>query len=121
LIIQIVYEYDQCLILAHQLTAKNALIKKPFFYNSIEHNTFIIFSVQSMTQLSMVQKVKKKESQQIMSALIQVLAYLHSNGFAHRDLKPENILFDKFHRIKLIDFGLAAQSKVSKHFYMICM
>ena len=58
-------------------------------------------------------RLSEKESKQIMSSLIQVLAYLHSHGFAHRDLKPENILFDKFHRIKLIDFGLAAQSKVS--------
>jgi maternal embryonic leucine zipper kinase len=48
-----------------------------------------------------------------MSSLIEVLAYMHSNGFAHRDLKPENVLFDAKHRIKLIDFGLAGQSKVS--------
>ena len=80
MIIQIVYEYDQCLILAHQLTAKNALIKKPFFYNSIEHNTFIIFSVQSMTQLSMVQKVKKKESQQMWLLIDQcTFLFLMSN------------------------------------------
>ncbi|XP_015789030.1 maternal embryonic leucine zipper kinase [Tetranychus urticae] len=56
-------------------------------------------------------RLSEKESQVIMGCLVHCLAYLHSNGFAHRDLKPENILFDKNHKIKLIDFGLAAQSK----------
>ncbi|XP_053211150.1 maternal embryonic leucine zipper kinase-like [Panonychus citri] len=56
-------------------------------------------------------RLSEKESQEIMGCLVHCLAYLHSNGFAHRDLKPENILFDKNHKIKLIDFGLAAQSK----------
>ena len=57
-------------------------------------------------------RLSETESQKIMSSLIEVLAYMHSRGFAHRDLKPENILFDTKHRIKLIDFGLAGHSKV---------
>ncbi|KAK4337186.1 hypothetical protein RND71_044012 [Anisodus tanguticus] len=59
-------------------------------------------------------RLSEAESQKIMSSLIEVLAYMHSNGFAHRDLKPENILFDSKHRIKLIDFGLAGQAKLYK-------
>ncbi|XP_074596761.1 maternal embryonic leucine zipper kinase-like [Brevipalpus obovatus] len=55
-------------------------------------------------------RLTEKESQEIMGSLIHCLAYIHSMGFAHRDLKPENILFDSKHRIKLIDFGLAANS-----------
>jgi maternal embryonic leucine zipper kinase len=98
-----------------------------YFYKSVSDTCWFVTLLQYCSggelfdYIVSKSRLSEKESQQIMSALIQVLAYLHSNGFAHRDLKPENILFDKFHRIKLIDFGLAAQSKVSKHFYMICM
>jgi len=56
-------------------------------------------------------RLSEAESQRIISSLIEVLAFIHSNGFAHRDLKPENILFDSKQRIKLIDFGLAGQAK----------
>lgn len=60
-------------------------------------------------------RLTEEETKTIMRDLASALAYLHTNGFAHRDLKPENILFDENHRIKLIDFGLAANCKVIKH------
>jgi serine/threonine protein kinase len=34
---------------------------------------------------------------------------LHLCGVVHRDLKPENLMFDAFNRLKLCDFGLAAE------------
>lgn len=49
----------------------------------------------------------------MMRSLVQCLAYCHLKGFAHRDLKPENILFDGNHKIKLIDFGLAAHPETN--------
>ncbi len=35
--------------------------------------------------------------------------FLHLCGVVHRDLKPENLMFDAFNRLKLCDFGLAAE------------
>jgi eukaryotic-like serine/threonine-protein kinase len=40
--------------------------------------------------------------------IASALEYIHSKGVVHRDLKPENIMVDSQDRIKLIDFGIAA-------------
>jgi eukaryotic-like serine/threonine-protein kinase len=45
-------------------------------------------------------------------AVCDALDYLHNRGVLHRDLKPENIMVDAADRIKLIDFGMASESKV---------
>jgi eukaryotic-like serine/threonine-protein kinase len=39
---------------------------------------------------------------------LNALDYIHAHGVVHRDLKPENIMVDDEDRIKLIDFGIAA-------------
>ncbi len=43
-------------------------------------------------------------------AICDALDYIHRNGVVHRDLKPENIMVDREDRVKLIDFGIAAQT-----------
>jgi serine/threonine protein kinase len=40
--------------------------------------------------------------------IIDVVNYIHLNGFAHRNLRPENILLDQDFDLKLVSFGLAA-------------
>ncbi len=43
-------------------------------------------------------------------ALCEALDYIHSQGVVHRDLKPENIMVGPDDRVKLIDFGIAANA-----------
>ena len=42
--------------------------------------------------------------------ICDALDYIHKQGVVHRDLKPENIMVDAEDRIKLIDFGIAANA-----------
>eukprot|EP00493_Phyllostaurus_siculus_P004081 UN04101 len=55
------------------------------------------------------------EAARIISQLASALIYLHERNIVHRDLKPENLLLDSTHdhkyNVKIIDFGLAKQSK----------
>ena len=46
-----------------------------------------------------------------LSQLLDTLEYIHSKNIAHRDLKIDNMLIDDDLNIKLLDFGLSAQTK----------
>lgn len=46
----------------------------------------------------------------IVSQILQVLSYLHKNGFVHGDIKPQNILLQASGRIVLTDFGVSKQN-----------
>ena len=53
-------------------------------------------------------KFSAERASKIMARVCEALDYIHSHGVVHRDLKPENIMIDPEDRIKLIDFGIAA-------------
>ena len=55
-------------------------------------------------------KLPPERAVQITLAILDALEYIHSHGVVHRDLKPENIMIDDQDRIKLIDFGIAANA-----------
>jgi serine/threonine protein kinase len=55
-------------------------------------------------------KLSQERAIKIALGLCKALDYIHGQGVVHRDLKPENIMVDAEDRIKLIDFGIAANT-----------
>jgi len=53
-------------------------------------------------------KLPAERAVRIALHLCGALDYIHGHGVVHRDLKPENIMVDAEDRVKLIDFGIAA-------------
>ena len=51
------------------------------------------------------------EACRIIEKLLRALIHCHSINITHRDIKPENVMFDSNDELKLIDFGLAKQTK----------
>jgi serine/threonine protein kinase len=60
--------------------------------------------------LEQEQKLPPERAVKIAIGICHALEYIHSHGVVHRDLKPENIMVDANDGVKLIDFGIAAQT-----------
>lgn len=69
------------------------------------------------------QPYKESEIREIISMLVDGIAYCASNNIMHRDLKPENILFGRSGNqmiLKIVDFGLAAFADEAPYIFPKC-
>lgn len=59
--------------------------------------------------------IKNRELKDLLSQLLQAVAFLHQAGVTHRDIKPENVMIVRRDEIfvKLADFDLASVSTTS--------
>jgi eukaryotic-like serine/threonine-protein kinase len=55
-------------------------------------------------------KLSPERAVKIALGICQALAYIHNHGIVHRDLRPKHVMVGAGDHVKLIDFGLAAQS-----------
>jgi len=58
-------------------------------------------------------KLPVDRATRIARAICETLEYVHAQGVVHRDLKPDNVIVDAEDNIKLMDFGIARESKIS--------
>lgn len=53
------------------------------------------------------ERLQLSTSVNLITQLLDALAYSHAHGVVHRDIKPGNIFILKDHRVKVTDFGIA--------------
>ena len=78
---------------------------------------FVMTLVEGKTLAELLAEKKKLIPRFVYSLLQQlssVMTYLHARGVVHRDLKPENLMVDDAGRLSLIDFGISAQTNVTR-------
>lgn len=76
---------------------------------------FVFEFVRGDTLEKVLQKKEKfslRESAKIIYEVLKALQHAHKLGIIHRDIKPSNIMMDSVNRVKVTDFGLAAQTKL---------
>lgn len=72
------------------------------------------FDSKTLTQMSKSRnryRFGEEEARNLFRQIVNGVKYIHEKGFCHRDLKMTNILVDKTGKIKIVDFGFAAETK----------
>ena len=84
------------------------------FPNSERHDPYIVMEWVPGRLLREIinenRKMPPDRAIKLVELICKALDHIHSHGVIHRDLKPENIMVDENDNIKIIDFGISANS-----------
>ena len=82
-----------------------------FFYLALELCDFSLHAVFAQDNMIEVRSSLREppRQKQIVSQLLNGLAFLHGLQIVHADIRPKNVLFDINYRVKIADFGLASK------------
>lgn len=106
---EILHRFKQELILARQVTHKNAIrIFDLGEADGIKFITMEFIEGQDLKSLLIKQgKLSREECVRIIEQICLALEVAHNEGVVHRDLKPQNIMLDKSGHVFVMDFGIA--------------
>jgi len=106
---EILHRFKQELILARQVTHKNAIrIFDLGEADGIKFITMEFIEGQDLKSLLIKQgKLSREECIRIIEQICLALEVAHGEGVVHRDLKPQNIMLDKSGHVFVMDFGIA--------------
>jgi len=106
--------------LVSQLVHQNIAVYKNLERDLANGNYYLIMECCEGEDLRRWIKRKRKEGTLTLEAVLPIiqqvaaaLDYAHSEKIIHRDIKPGNIMIDQSGKIKVLDFGLAAQIHTS--------
>ena len=106
--------------LVHNLHHPNIASSNTLEKDSLNGNYYLIMECCEGEDLRRWLRQKRREGEikledilPIISQIADALDYAHEMKIIHRDIKPGNIMIDQFGKIKVLDFGLAAQIHTS--------
>ncbi len=86
-------------------------VMKVITYNISNENKFYIMPLYTCSLRQIIPTIVGNAYAHycVLNAILNGIAYLHSEGVVHRDLKPDNILYNNENDIVITDFGLGIQ------------
>lgn len=99
------------------------------FIDAFEDDAYLIIVLEYLSGGELFDRIlqmnhySEKVASTMVSQMLEIILYLHSNDIVHLDIKPENFVLalpENDDSIKLIDFGLALKVEEGRNDYPAC-